>query len=57
MWAQYAEAPVYQKVREPDMKYKIERNTVQETLILPLYSRKLCSELYPNLYRDEIPAA
>ena len=35
------------------MKYKIERNTMQETLILPLYSRKLCSELYPNLYRDE----
>ena len=34
------------------MKYKIEKNTVQETLILPLYSRKLCSELYPNLYRD-----
>lgn len=26
---------------------------MQETLILPLYSRKLCSELYPNLYRDE----
>ena len=35
------------------MKYKIEKNTVQETLVLPLYSRKLCSELYPNLYRDE----
>ena len=35
------------------MKYKIEKNTVQETLILPLYSRKLCSELYPNIYRDE----
>ena len=35
------------------MKYKIEKNAVQETLILPLYSRKLCSELYPNLYRDE----
>ena len=35
------------------MKYKIEKNTVQKTLILPLYSRKLCSELYPNLYRDE----
>ena len=30
------------------MKYKIEKNTVQETLILPLYSRKLCTELYPN---------
>ncbi len=35
------------------MKYKIEKNTVQETLIFPLYSRKLCTELYPNLYRDE----
>lgn len=35
------------------MKYQIEKNTVQETLILPLYSRKLCTELYPNLYRDE----
>ena len=35
------------------MKYKIEKNTVQETLIIPLYARKICSELYPNLYRDE----
>ena len=35
------------------MKYKIEKNTVQETLVIPLYSRKRCSELYPNLYRDE----
>ena len=35
------------------MKYKIENNTVQETLIIPLYARKICSELYPNLYRDE----
>ena len=35
------------------MKYKIEKNTVQETLIIPLYSRKLCSRLYPNLSRDE----
>ena len=39
--------------RKESMKYKIEKNTVQETLILPLYSRKLCTELYPNLYRDE----
>ena len=38
------------------MKYKIEKNTVQETLIIPLYSRKLCSELYPNIYRDETAA-
>ena len=35
------------------MKYKIEKNTVQETLIIPLYARKVCSGLYPNLYRDE----
>ena len=35
------------------MKYKIEKNTVQETLIIPLFARKVCPELYPNLYRDE----
>ncbi len=35
------------------MKYHIEKNTVQETLVIPLYGRKMCSELYPNLYRDE----
>ena len=28
---------------------KIEKNTVQETLIIPLYARKICSELYPGL--------
>ena len=47
------EATIYQKVRDTYMKYKIEKNTVQETLIIPLYARKVCSELYPNLYRDE----
>ena len=36
------------------MKYRIEKNTVQETLMIPLYARKMCSELYPNLYRDEV---
>ena len=35
------------------MKYHIERNTVQETLVIPLYGRKMCSEQYPSLYRDE----
>ena len=35
------------------MGYKIEKNTVQETLIIPLYARRMCSELYPALYRDE----
>ena len=40
------------------MKYKIEKNTVQETLILPLYSRKLCTELSPTFQRQrKIPAA
>ena len=35
------------------MKYHIEKNTVQETLVIPVYGRKMCSELYPGLYRDE----
>ncbi len=35
------------------MKYHIEKNTVQETLVIPLYGRKVCTELYPDLYRDE----
>ena len=26
---------------------------MQETLVIPLYGRKKCSELYPNLFRDE----
>ncbi len=35
------------------MPYKIEKNTVQETLVIPVYARKMCSELYPDPYRDE----
>lgn len=35
------------------MKYHIEKNTVQETLVIPLYGRKVCSEKYPKFYRDE----
>ena len=35
------------------MKYHIEKNSVQETLVIPLYGRKMCTELYPALYRDE----
>ncbi len=38
---------------EIDMeKIKIEKNTVQETLIVPLYGRKMCSEKFPELYTD-----
>lgn len=35
------------------MKCHLEKNTVQETPIITLYSRKLRSELYPALVRDE----
>ena len=35
------------------MKYHVEKNTVQETLVIPLYGRKLCGELFPNLFRDD----
>ena len=35
------------------MKYHIEKNSVQETLVIPLYGRKKCSELYPDLFQDE----
>ena len=34
-------------------KYKIEKNTVQETLIIPLYGRKVCAERYPEMLNDE----
>lgn len=33
-------------------KYKIKSNSVQETLIIPLYSRKLAMELYPENFED-----
>lgn len=33
-------------------KIHIEKNTVQETLIIPLYGRKLGSELFPELFTD-----
>ena len=36
------------------MKYRIEKNTVQETLVIPLYGRKVCAERYPDLYTDDV---
>lgn len=33
-------------------KYHIEKNTVQETLIIPLYGRKVCSDRFPQLFKD-----
>ena len=34
------------------MKYHIEKNTVQETLIIPLFGRLVCSEHFPLLFSD-----
>ena len=33
-------------------KIKIEKGSVQETLIIPLYARKKCSDKFPKLYTD-----
>ena len=33
-------------------KYHIEKNSIQETLIIPLYARKICSDRFPDLFRD-----
>lgn len=33
--------------------YHIEKNSVQETLVIPLYGRKVCSEHFPHLFKDE----
>ena len=35
-----------------DKKFHIEKNTVQETLIIPLFGRLICSERYPHLFKD-----
>ena len=34
------------------MKYHIEKNTVQETLVIPLLGRLVCSEHFPELFSD-----
>lgn len=37
---------------EAPKKYHIEPNTPQETLVIPLYGRKICSEHFPDLFED-----
>lgn len=37
----------------PQEKKKIKKNTVQETLVIPLYGRKMCYEKFPELYKDD----
>ena len=34
------------------MKYHIENNTVQETLVIPLFGRLVCSERFPGMFSD-----
>lgn len=34
------------------MKYKIQKGSVQETLLIPLYGRKMAMDLYPDLFAD-----
>ena len=33
-------------------KYKIKKGTVQETLMIPLYGRKLAMDMYPDIFND-----
>ena len=35
-------------------KLHIEKNTVQETLVIPLYARKKCTELFPKIGRAHV---
>ena len=37
-----------------EKKYHIEADSVQETLVIPLYGRKICSDLYPDLFYDPL---
>ena len=34
------------------MKYHIEANSIQETLVIPLFGRLVCSERFPQLFSD-----
>ena len=47
-----AEVAVHAKGFAMSDKLHIEKGSVQETLIIPLYGRKLCAEVFPRLYTD-----
>ena len=36
------------------MKYHIEKNTIQETLVIPLYALALCTRRFPQLFSDPL---
>lgn len=42
------------KKGQSEMKYHIEKNSVQETLIIPLYGRALCTRRFPELFSDPL---
>ncbi len=33
-------------------KFHIEKNTIQETLVIPLYARKVCTQIFSPIYSD-----
>ncbi len=37
-----------------EMKYHIATNTVQETLVIPLFGRLVCSDRFPERFREEV---
>ncbi len=37
-------------------KITIQKNSVQETLLIPLYARKICTDLYPSIFQDHSAA-
>lgn len=41
---------------ESSKKIRIEKGSVQETLVIPLFGRRLCSERFPELYQDRYAA-
>ena len=38
------------------MRYPIEKNSIQETLVIPLYGRALCTRKFPQLFADQTAA-
>ena len=38
------------------MRYPIDKNSIQETLVIPLYGRALCTRKFPQLFADQTAA-
>ena len=36
------------------MRYPMEKNSIQETLVIPLYARALCTRRFPHLFSDPL---